>query len=169
MKYLYYTTTYNLFWFTTDLLRAFSNTHNKPSFSPFSWMWCEHQRVHTPSVVHQQLVLINPGDLSLLAGGSQRVSLCLHTLISLVSVQNVLRMASSESACPTVPSFIFLSICHKSQSFCWNQWEKLEDQSQPSPEQTDWANGPAAFSSRQSISRVRECSQSSHDGNTKAY
>lgn len=133
-----------------------------------SCMWSADQSAQTLSVVHQQLLLINPGDPGLLAASPQHVSLCLHTLISLVSVQNVPRTVISESMCPSVSSFIFPSLCHKSQRSSWNRWEKLGDQSRPTPEQTDWANGPAAFSSPQIISGARECSQSSHDVNAKA-
>lgn len=64
---------------------------NEPSCSQFVCMWSADQRAKTPSVVHQQLFLINPGDPGLLAASPQHVLLCLHTLISLVSVQNVPR------------------------------------------------------------------------------
>lgn len=127
------------------------------------------QITQTLSVVHQQVFLINPRDPSLLVAYPQHVSLCLHTLISLVRVQNVPRTVISESVCLSVPSFIFPSLHHKSQRSSWNRWEKLRDQSRPAPEQTDWANGPAAFSSPQIIGGARECSQSSRDVNAKAH
>lgn len=69
-------------------------------------MWSGDQSAQTLSVVHQQLFLINPGDPGLLAASPQHVLLCLHTLISLVSVQNVPRTGISESMRPSVPSFI---------------------------------------------------------------
>lgn len=94
---------------------------NEPSCSQFVCMWSADQRAQTPSVVHQQLFLINPGDPGLLATSPQLVLLCLHTLISSVSVQNVPRMVISESVCPSVPSFIFSSLCHKSQRSSWNR------------------------------------------------
>lgn len=84
-------------------------------------MWSADQSTQTLSVVHQQLFLINPGDPSLLAASPQHVLLCLHTLISLVSVQNVPRTVISESVCPSVPSFIFPSLRHKSQRSSWNR------------------------------------------------
>lgn len=68
-----------------------------------------------------------------------------------------------------VSSFIFPSLPHKRRRSSWNQPEKLGDQSRPTPEQTGWANGPAAFSSPQIRSRARECSQSGHDVNAKAW
>lgn len=160
---------------TTDALRASPTTRNQSEQSDtwaklvrFVCLCSADQSAPTLSVVHQQLFLINPGAPRLLPASPQHVSLCLHTLISLVSVQNVPRTVISESMCPSVPSFIFPSLCHKSQRSSWNQGEKLGDQSRPTPEQTDWANGPAAFSSPQIISGARECSQSSHDDNAKA-
>lgn len=134
----------------------------------WSCMQTADQTALTLSVVHQHLFLINPGDPGLLAASPQHFQLCLHTLISLVSVQNVPRMVISPSMCLSVPSFIFPSLCHKSQRSSWNRWEKLGDQSRPTPEQTDWANGPAAFSSPQIISGARECSQSGPGVNAKA-
>lgn len=153
--------------------------HNISTLSPSKAPTVSHNRArHEPGrsgqIRHRvwsagQLFPINPGDPGLLAASPQHVSLCLHTLISFVSVQEC---PEDGDLCINVPLSPILypppSLSHKSQRSSWNRWGKLEDQRRPTPEQTGRANGPAAFSSPQIISGARECSQSSRDVNAKA-